>query len=93
MKEDGSSELYLALDGGRPELLQFQGDIMLIDGNRFDGPVLYDMAKEEFIEDEVLTEGCSLSGGRKRIVPPCNRRKRDGADYRRKSLQFRESFL
>ncbi len=61
VKEDGSSELYLALDGGRPELLQFQGDIMLIDGNRFDGPVLYDMAKEEFIEDEVLTEFVSTN--------------------------------
>lgn len=54
--EDGSSELFLALDGGRPEQIRFQGDLMLIDGKRFDGPVLYDMAKEEYIEDEVLTE-------------------------------------
>lgn len=61
VKEDGSSELFLALDGGRPELIQFQGDLMLIDGNRFDGPVLYDMAKEEFIEDEVLTEFVSMN--------------------------------
>lgn len=63
VKEDGSSELFLALDGGRPELLKFQGDLMLIDGNRFDGPVLYDMAKEEFIEDEVLTEFVSANYG------------------------------
>lgn len=61
VKEDGSSELFLALDGGRPELLRFQGDLMLIDGNRFDGPVLYDMAKEEFIEDKVLTEFVSTN--------------------------------
>lgn len=63
VREDGSSELFLALDGGRPELLRFQGDLMLIDGNRFDGPVLYDMAKEEFIEDEVLTEFVSANYG------------------------------
>lgn len=63
VKEDGSTELFLALDGGRPELLRFRGDLMLIDGNRFEGPVLYDMAKEAFIEDEVLTEFVSTNYG------------------------------
>lgn len=63
VKEDGSSELFLALDDGRPELLRFQGDLMLIDGNRFEGPVLYDMAEEKFIEDEVLTAFVSTNYG------------------------------
>lgn len=61
VKEDGNSEPFLALDDGRPELIRFHGDLMLIDGHGYDGPVLYDMEKEEYIEDKVLTEFVSTN--------------------------------
>lgn len=63
VREDGSSEPFLALDGGRPELIRFRGNLMLIDGHDYDGPVLYDMEKEEYIEDEILTEFVSTNYG------------------------------
>lgn len=57
LKEDGSSKLFLTLEGGhRPELVQFQGDLMIIDAYGADGLLIYDMEKEEYIEDEVLNE-------------------------------------
>lgn len=63
IKEDGSGEPFLALDGGRPEQIRFRGNLMLIDGHGYEGPVLYDMEKEEYIEDEVLTEFVSTNYG------------------------------
>lgn len=63
VKKDGSSEPFLALDGDRPEQIRFQGDLMLIDGDGYDGPLLYNMEKEEYIEDEVLTEFVSTNYG------------------------------
>ncbi len=57
IKEDGSSKLFLTLEAGhRPELIQFQGDLMIIDAYGTDGLLIYDMEKEEYIEDEVLNE-------------------------------------
>lgn len=56
VKEDGSSEKFLTVTGGRPECVSFQGNIMMIDGYGFNGILLYDMEKGEFIEDQVLTE-------------------------------------
>lgn len=53
VKEDGSSEKFLKVDG-RPELINFQSNIMIIDGNFFEGLALYDMEKKEYVEDEVL---------------------------------------
>lgn len=53
-KEDGSSELFLTLDTGRPELIQVQNQLMIIDA--YDSVLLYDMEKGEYIEDEVLTD-------------------------------------
>lgn len=54
VKEDGSSELFLTLEESRPEIMQFQGNLMLLDGYGYQGPLLYDMERKEYIEDEVL---------------------------------------
>ncbi|MDE6204052.1 MAG: extracellular solute-binding protein [Lachnospiraceae bacterium] len=53
VKEDGSSEKFLKANG-RPELINFQDNIMIIDGSHFEGLALYDMEKKEYVEDEVL---------------------------------------
>lgn len=52
---DGSSREFLTVDG-RPRLIQFFGSLMLIDGYDFQAPLLYDMEKEEEVEDEVLAD-------------------------------------
>lgn len=56
VKEDGSGEKFLTVTEGRPECITFQGNLMLIDGYGFNGILIYDMEKEEFVEDEVLTQ-------------------------------------
>lgn len=53
IKEDGSSERYLELESG-VTLIQFKERLMIIDGYGYDGLLIYDMEKEEYIEDEVL---------------------------------------
>lgn len=55
VREDGSSKLYLTTEGC-PQMIQFQGDLMIIDGYDFKAPLLYDMKEEEYVEDEVLAE-------------------------------------
>ena len=55
VKEDGSSEEFLTMEG-RPMLIQFGENIMLIDGYDFEAPLLYDMEKKEYVEDDVLTD-------------------------------------
>lgn len=55
VKEDGSSALYLMTEGC-PQTIQFQGDLMIIDGYGLKAPLLYDMEKKAYVEDEVLTE-------------------------------------
>ena len=55
IKEDGSSEAFLTTEG-RPMLLQFWKDLMLIDGYNFDVPLLYDMGKKEYVEDTALAD-------------------------------------
>lgn len=55
VKEDGSSEEFLTMEG-RPMLIQFWENIMLIDGYDFEVPLLYDMEKKEYVEDDVLTD-------------------------------------
>lgn len=42
VKEDGSSEEFLTMEG-RPMLIQFWENIMLIDGYDFEAPLLYDI--------------------------------------------------
>ncbi|MCM1154845.1 MAG: ABC transporter substrate-binding protein [Roseburia sp.] len=58
VKEDGSTELFLVLDPAyaMPHLIQFQGNLMIIDGDSYDGLLIYDMEKEIYIEDEVLND-------------------------------------
>ncbi|MDE7285937.1 MAG: ABC transporter substrate-binding protein [Lachnospiraceae bacterium] len=51
--EDGSSEKFLTIDR-RPIQIEFVGNLMVIDGSRFDGLLLYDIEKETYVEDEVL---------------------------------------
>lgn len=55
VKVDGSSKLYLTMEGS-PQMIQFQGKLMIIDGYDFMEPIVYDMEKKEYIEDEVLAE-------------------------------------
>lgn len=55
VQKDGSSALYLMTEGS-PQTIQFQGNLMVIDGYDFKAPLLYDMEKEAYVEDEVLAE-------------------------------------
>ena len=55
VQEDGSSELFLVTEGS-PQTVQFQGNLMIIDGYEFKAPLLYDMEKEVYVEDDVLAE-------------------------------------
>lgn len=53
IKEDGSSELFLTLESA-PILIQFQNNLMILDGWDYGELLIYDMEKREYIEDEVL---------------------------------------
>lgn len=55
VKEDGSCEPFLTVDQ-IPALIQFQGNLMIIDGYDYDGYLIYDMEKKTYIEDEVLAD-------------------------------------
>lgn len=52
--EDGSSEQLLTVDG-RPQLLQFMGNLLIVDGYDFTAPLLYDLEKGEIVEAEELS--------------------------------------
>lgn len=56
VKEDGSSELFLMVEAGHPNLIRFQGNLMVMDGYGYDSLVIYDLDKKEYIEDSVLEE-------------------------------------
>ena len=53
VKEDGSSRLYLTAEG-YPQTVCFQGSLMILDGYELKAPLLYDMEKEAYVEDETL---------------------------------------
>lgn len=53
--EDGSSGKFLTVDRA-PELIKFQENLMIMDGYDYDGLLIYDMEKKEYIEDEVLND-------------------------------------
>lgn len=55
VKEDGSSEKFLTVEG-KPQLIRFVGNKMIMDGYDYDGLLIYDMEQKEYIEDEVLNE-------------------------------------
>lgn len=62
---DGSSKPFLTTEG-RPMQIQFDGDLMLIDGYDFKTPLLYDLEKEAYVEDEELEEFISSQYGEDR---------------------------
>jgi len=56
VREDGSGELFLTVEAGHPDLIQFQGNLMVMDGYEYDSLAIYDLDREEYIEDAVLEE-------------------------------------
>ncbi len=56
VKEDGSCEIFMTVQGDRPELMQFQGNLMFLDGEGYKYPLIYDMEKKEYVTDEVLAD-------------------------------------
>ena len=54
IKEDGSCEVFLTVQNGRPQLMQFQGNLLIMDGSTYNAPLLYDIEKGEYVEDEAL---------------------------------------
>lgn len=52
--EDGSSRLFLTLEDS-PQIIQFQGNRMILDGYDYDGLLIYDLDAEEYVEDDVLS--------------------------------------
>lgn len=56
--EDGSCEKFLNIEGSSPDLIQFQDNLMIIDGYGYDydGYLIYDMEKKTYLEDEVLAD-------------------------------------
>lgn len=53
VREDGSMEKILTANKA-PEQVCFQGNLMIMDAERYDGFLLYDLEKKEYVEDEVL---------------------------------------
>ena len=56
VKEDGSCELFFTIQNNRPELLQCQGNLIIMDGHNYSAPLIYDREKKEYIEDEAWTD-------------------------------------
>ncbi len=54
IKEDGSCEYFMTVQGESPELMQFQGNLMFLDGLEYESPLIYDIEKNEYVEDEIL---------------------------------------
>lgn len=54
VKADGTLEKFLTTEG-KPELMQIQGNLMLMDCI-VSAPLIYDLEKEEYIEDQVLAD-------------------------------------
>ncbi|MDE5598732.1 MAG: hypothetical protein K2J04_13010, partial [Lachnospiraceae bacterium] len=54
IKEDGKCELFLTVQNGAPQLMQFQGNLLVMDGSKYNAPLLYDIEKKEYVEDEAL---------------------------------------
>lgn len=54
--EDGTSELLLRAEDGSPDLIQFHGGMMFMDGWDYASPLIYDMEQKQYIEDEVFED-------------------------------------
>lgn len=59
--EDGSGELFLTVEAGHPDLIQFQGNLMVMDGYGYDSLSIYDMDREEYMEDAALEEFIAMN--------------------------------
>lgn len=55
VREDGSCEYFMTVQGYSPELMQFQGNLMFLDGMDYQYPLIYDIEEKEYVEDEVLS--------------------------------------
>ncbi len=55
IKEDGSSEEFLTLESA-PILIQFQDNLMILDGWDYGELLIYDMENREYMEDVVLRD-------------------------------------
>lgn len=53
---DGTGRKFLTLEEGRPELVRFAGNYMILDGRNYGGLVIYDRQREEYVEDVILEE-------------------------------------
>ena len=53
--EEGNCKKFLTTEG-YPELIQFQGNLMIVDSTRSEELLLYDMEKNEVVEDPVLQD-------------------------------------
>ncbi len=56
VKEDGSCEYFMTVQGESPELMKFQGNLMFLNGHDYNQLLIYDMEKKEYVEDEVLID-------------------------------------
>ena len=56
VKEDGSCEYFMTVQGGCPELMQFQGNLMFLDGYGYEQILIYDLERKEYVEDEILAD-------------------------------------
>ena len=56
VKEDGSCIYFMTVQGESPELMQFQGNLMFLGVPGNVSPLIYDMEKKEYVEDEVLDD-------------------------------------
>lgn len=56
VKEDGSCEYFMTVQGESPVFMQFQGNLMFLEVPGYELPLLYDMEKKEYVEDEVLAD-------------------------------------
>lgn len=56
IKEDGSCEKAFTIAEGKPGLMQFQGNLLMMDGSGYQTPLFYDIEKGEYIEDEVFAD-------------------------------------
>lgn len=61
--DDGSCTLFLEGLKSRPQQLQSRGSLLVVDGYDYGAPLIYDLEKNEYIEDEVLKDFCSENYG------------------------------
>mgnify|MGYP001155158886 CR=1 FL=1 len=94
--EDGSGKAYLTLEDA-PQLIQFLGSYMIIDGWNYEDLVIYDRETKEYVEDVVLSDFVKENYGNRTFnggsfydlyffAGEDDRRQRHGTDHRRESF-------